>query len=691
MSRNNNFSSASGGGYAPSTAGGGGAYGASNHIPHSSYGGGGAPYGPLSGVAAGVAVPAETQQQPTQANSAAAPPAGTPRRGAGAAQPGRIQFCPGRGDVYGSVNTTIATDDTVAAAAAATGKSLSEYDAAAEQAASSARSGGTAKQQGKPGPVLLELRHVQIESDPEQRRQGRCLTSRTVGLGRGNPNLGWGVASRCLSFRPNSIATSSSTSTGAASSSTSDIVQCATGLSSGAICLHTFRGLDDHLRASVDSEAEAEAETNSAPVQPLQSEVTYFAGRHHRPATSVAWRPGPTMSELRHVAVGLTGSGGGDRGGTTHAGGAYQPRGRAIGGATSAQYGTGGAAGGMSSGGGAYGVGASGSGVGAQYNPGGGGSGGGAAGGEFCCLIWDIERQASSAAPTAVLRSDRRAGGAGRVAAPEPIFKYAHNTPVSSLSWLSSGNHLAVGSQNRVIQLYDLRVKGTQPTSIYAHSDAVAGIESDPFRSNVFATFGRGLKEPVKLWDARRMDACLGEIKMGDEEAVSAAAWAIQPNRAGMLTLAVGDVLKTYDTSASGSRPVLVGLRHSPPDIQSMAFVPTVSRQGESNVTDSESNSDFYPHRMLAVPDDGVIQDIPIFQAAPLDISRDGRIGFCLGRNAWIGAEGDGKHKDDCIVLCLYFIISHLLLFAPLQFDLKCLRQWTPQVIEVLEKIYRQQ
>ena len=660
----NNFSSASGGaggGYAPSTAAGG-AYGAaSNHIPRSSYGGGGASYGPSSGAAA--AASGSQQKPPTQANSAA--PAGTPRRGAGAAtQPGRIQFCPGRGDVYGSVNTTIATD---AAAAAAPTKSLSDYDAA-ERAASSARSGGTVSKQGKPGPVLLELRHVQMESDPEQRRQGRCLTSRTIGLGRGNPNLGWGVASRCLSFQPNSIAARSSTSTGAASSA-SDIVQCATGLSSGAICLHTFRGLDDYLQSILggNAEAETEAETHSVPVQPLQSEVTYFAGRHHRPATSVAWRPGPTMSELRHVAVGLTGSGGGDRGGTTHAGGAYQPRGRAIGGASSAQYGTGGAAGGMSSGGGAYGVGASGSGVGAQYNPGGGGSGGGAAGGEFCCLIWDIERQASSAAPTAVLRSDRRAGGAGRVAAPEPIFKYAHNTPVSSLSWLSSGNHLAVGSQNRAIQLYDLRVKGTQPTSIYAHSDAVAGIEADPFRSNVFATFGRGLKEPVKLWDARRMDACLGEIKMSDEEAVSAAAWAIQPNRSGMLTLAVGDALKTYDTSASGSRPVLVGFRHSQCDIQSMAFVPTMSRQGEGNATDS----DFCPHRMLAVPDDGVIQDIPTFQAAPLDISkRDGRIGFCLGQNAWIGAEGDGKHKDDnyvivmgCIVLCLYFISSHLLLF----------------------------
>ena len=185
-----------------------------------------------------------------------------------------------------------------------------------------------------------------------------------------------------------------------------------------------------------------------------------------------------------------------------------------------------------------------------------------------------------------------------------------------------------------------MRVKGTQPASIYAHSDAVAGIEADPFRSNVFATFGRGMKEPVKLWDARRMDACLGEIKMGDEETVSAAVWASQPNRSGMLTLAVGDVLKTYDASASGSRPALVGFRHSPSDIQSMAFVPAMSRRGESHGSDS----DFYPHRMLAVSGDSVVQDIATFQAAPLGISkRDGKLGFCLGQNTWIGAKGDGK------------------------------------------------
>eukprot|EP00563_Minutocellus_polymorphus_P004797 CAMPEP_0181040406 /NCGR_PEP_ID=MMETSP1070-20121207/11030_1 /TAXON_ID=265543 /ORGANISM="Minutocellus polymorphus, Strain NH13" /LENGTH=1149 /DNA_ID=CAMNT_0023118411 /DNA_START=133 /DNA_END=3579 /DNA_ORIENTATION=+ len=636
MSRN--FSSAAGsGGYAPSTAA---AYGTSSHGPHSAYGGGGSSFGPSPGsvpAASGAQQPNQHQHQQQIASAAS-------RRGAGGAtQPGRIQFCPGRGDVYGSVNTSTsivmgtaakspfdqeAADTHLAASAAAA--------AASTRGAMGGGSGGGGNKQTKPGPVLLELRRVQIESDPERRRRGQCWTSRTVGLGRGNPNLGWGVASRCLSFRPDAIAGSGGAASAAATAS-GDIVQCATGLSSGAVCLHTFRGLEDYL-ANMDGEAEGDdddADGISAPDQPLQSEVTYFAGRHHRPATSVAWRPGPTKSELRHVAVGLAGSGGGDRGGTAHAGGAYQPRGRAVGGASTAQYGTGGAAGGMSNAGGAYGGSASGMGVGAQYTPGGGG-GGGAAGGEFCCLIWDIERQAS--APTAVLRSDRRAGGAGRVAAPEPIYKYAHNTPVSSLSWLSSGNHLAVGSQNRVIQLYDLRVKGTQPTSIYAHSDAVAGIEADPFRSNVFATFGRGMKEPVKLWDSRRMDACLGEIKMGDEETVSAAVWASQPNRSGMLTLAVGDVLKTYDTSASGSRPALVGFRHSPSDIQSMAFVPALSHRSESHCTDS----DFYPHRILAVSGDSVVQDIATFQAAPLDISkRDGKIGFCLGQNAWIGAKGD--------------------------------------------------
>ena len=404
-------------------------------------------------------------------------------------------------------------------------------------------------------------------------------------------------------------------------------MQCATGLTSGALCLHTFYDLDDYISNITDndntacSSDAAEGDGNVAD-RHIHSTVAYYQPRHHRQATSVAWRPGPTESELRHIAVGLTGSGGGDRGGTTHAGAAYQ-RGR-IGG--SALHGSGGGGGG----GGAGGGGAGSVGYGSSGYGGGGGGGVGGSDRECCCLVWDIEAQRQG---TTVK------GSAGQVPLRAPLHRFAPNTAVSSLSWLSSGNLLAVGTQNQgAVQVYDLRVPGTIAPikSIYAHSDAIAGIETDPFRPHVFATFGRGAKEPVKIWDARRMDASLGEIKMGEAETVSAVAWSTHPARSGTLMLAVGDALKMFDTSVSGSRPALTGMRQCPASAQSVAFQPGVMDHGSAN-DGGDASAEFYPHRMLAVQGDGAVSDVATYQAAPIDISkRDGRIGFCLGRSAWI-------------------------------------------------------
>lgn len=91
------------------------------------------------------------------------------------------------------------------------------------------------------------------------------------------------------------------------------------------------------------------------------------------------------------------------------------------------------------------------------------GSGGGDR--EFCCFLWDIEAQQSAAKRNAA-----------------PISKLSHNTPVASLAWVLDGQTLAVGTQSRNIQLYDMRVTGTNapPLSAFAHNFGVHGIEVDP-------------------------------------------------------------------------------------------------------------------------------------------------------------------------------------------------------------------
>ena len=82
---------------------------------------------------------------------------------------------------------------------------------------------------------------------------------------------------------------------------------------------------------------------------------------------------------------------------------------------------------------------------------------------EFCGFLWDVEASAGK-----------------RNAA--PISKLSHNTPVASLAWVMDGQTLAVGTYSRNLQLYDMRVSGTNapPLSAYAHNFGVNGIEVHP-------------------------------------------------------------------------------------------------------------------------------------------------------------------------------------------------------------------
>jgi len=82
---------------------------------------------------------------------------------------------------------------------------------------------------------------------------------------------------------------------------------------------------------------------------------------------------------------------------------------------------------------------------------------------EFCCFLWDVEASAGKKNPS-------------------PISKLSHNTPVASLAWVMDGQSLAVGTYSRTVQLYDMRLSGTNvpPLSAFAHNFGVHGIEVNP-------------------------------------------------------------------------------------------------------------------------------------------------------------------------------------------------------------------
>jgi WD40 repeat protein len=243
---------------------------------------------------------------------------------------------------------------------------------------------------------------------------------------------------------------------------------------------------------------------------------------------------------------------------------------------------------------------------------------------EYCCMVWDIEGQSGA-----------------KGSKQSPLFRLAHNVGVSSLSWVEGGQLLAVGTQVKNVQLYDLRASGTNapPISFAAHRDDVSGIEADPSRPSIFATFSKTPGESVKLWDLRKPDTFLSEIKVnvavpGSSKLSSSTVSAISWNQinSGSLCIAAGDLLRYYDTNVS--KPILTKVTHMNEPVQSIAFrskeiSPTVHMPFE---------------RMIVVNMTGEVNDIPLEQLSPLAIChRDGRIIHAFGHNMWIYPSVKGK------------------------------------------------
>lgn len=186
--------------------------------------------------------------------------------------PSRVQFVPGSSDLYGAVNCN---------------------DLKKNKASASAPSGRL-----KSGPPLLEIRRLsyipserysnhysdQDEDDEELQSNQNPFRHETVLVSRGISGLGGSVSSTCLSFRPLSEQQKQSASLPA-------VARCATGLTSGALCVHTI----SNLYEPNDSE-------------PPSSTVAHYAPRQQRPVTSVSWCSSSSKNS-RLVAIGLTGSG----------------------------------------------------------------------------------------------------------------------------------------------------------------------------------------------------------------------------------------------------------------------------------------------------------------------------------------------------------------------------------------------
>ena len=492
----------------------------------------------------------------------------------------------------------------------------------------------------KLGPVLLELRQLELldhhqyryrrsvkeenknnndendeyndDDDRHRRREGGLFRTVTVCQSRSNPSLGTSLSSTCLQVMPltgNGATTMNTVPTVVVPLAEGSLAEpslvpppCATGLTTGALCLHVFKRDD-----------------SSSLTSSLVSSIEYFhIPRHHRPATAVAWRPtsasdatsSSSTSRPHQIAIGLVSAGGGGGGsgsGPNHTGTMTTVMGSAThsSSSSSSALGVSPPPVGSSSSSGASLVGARrgpgavvASGVAGTLAAGAAAAAGGRTAGalgsapgdrEYCCFVWDVQHSSSSSSASNMGGQQQQyhhhhhhggggtasggsssgvgmAGGSafGRRVRSTPVFKLAHQIGVASLGWvLESGQTLAVGSQLHNLLLYDLRISGTNPqppASVYAHNFGVHGLEPDPHRPWQFATFCRAANEPVKLWDARMLDTAVSEIKAASLSSVHTA------TGSGSLTNGTNLVAPTTASSPGSYTTSVSALQWSPTD-----------------------------------------------------------------------------------------------------------------------------
>ena len=193
----------------------------------------------------------------------------------------------------------------------------------------------------------------------------------------------------------------------------------------------------------------------------------------------------------------------------------------------------------------------------------------------------------------------------------------------------------------------------------------------------------------MKIWDARMMDSTVGEIGASQYsygqggvlgQSVNDVAWSIR--RPGVLSIAVGDSVREYDTRSPGSKAIPVGVSyfdHGMKEdkgeeegnaeslfVQCLAMQPqlyngdsatastattphssfnnTVGSTADKVTTTTTSPLEYFPCKTLAVSSQGQVKVLESQHAAPLDISkRDGRVATGLGGVVWIGPTTDGK------------------------------------------------
>jgi|MDSY01.2.fsa_nt_gb WD40 repeat protein len=187
-------------------------------------------------------------------------------------------------------------------------------------------------------------------------------------------------------------------------------------------------------------------------------------------------------------------------------------------------------------------------------------------------VLWDmnaggaLSQAAAAASPSSASLGDERLSTPA-VAAMTPIFGGAYGEGVAAVSFLQGQDKtLAVGT-TKWLRIFDVRGPPESATRIMAHERAVRGLAVDPLRPHCLATFSDGHKEPINVWDIRKLDqpakptpwAIIKPFHVSKATTSSVVDVAWSPMTTGVLASIQSDFrcLTFWETSrASNSRPL---------------------------------------------------------------------------------------------------------------------------------------
>ena len=175
---------------------------------------------------------------------------------------------------------------------------------------------------------------------------------------------------------------------------------------------------------------------------------------------------------------------------------------------------------------------------------------------------------------------------------------------VLALSWLPEQESLLACGSAKWLRVWDVRTPSDTAQRVMAHQKGVRGIQFDPQRPNIVATFSDGLLEPVNIWDLRKLEqssspepwAVLRPFSKSNPSPVTQVAWC--PNSASTLATISADMNHISLWDVAPGRPLQVpsqvhGTPHSPRAIawRSNGQIAALMNEPESELFIAETRS----------------------------------------------------------------------------------------------------